>query len=93
MKKLKNDQPAGTEIKIVIRVNLLDPHHFLFVPEAGEAQSQVQHCGGVERTARKLQRLLGVRNGKKQTLHTKYYRKLTFLPPALPKNHITINYV
>lgn len=35
----------------------LESHHFLFVPKASEAQGQVEHSGGVERAAGKLQRL------------------------------------
>lgn len=33
----------------------LESHHLLFVPETGEAQGQVEHGGGVERAAGKLQ--------------------------------------
>lgn len=35
----------------------LESYHLLFVPEASEAQGQVEHSGGVERAAGKLQRL------------------------------------
>lgn len=35
----------------------VESHHFLFVPKASETQGQVEHGGGVERAAGKLQRL------------------------------------
>lgn len=41
-------------------------HHFLFAPEAGEAQGQVEHAGAVERTRRERQGLQsGGGNGNK----------------------------